>query len=136
MGGNIDYGVCIPASCYLRHNEHNESIAVPSYCMLSPCSVSSYLPGTRANLGSNRYKIFHRSGLGKIWLTSQMLLSAGLSLKQVLRMHIPLVEWIVVYFHKYLLFSRDFTFGSIHSPHSGKCQFQKKRFVYLVLLKR
>lgn len=63
--------------------------------MLNPCSVSRHLSVTRANLGLDYEEMFHRSGLGRVWGTSQMLLSACLSLKQVLRMHIPLVEMIV-----------------------------------------
>lgn len=59
---------------------------------VSPCSVSSRLLATRAHLGSTHYKMFHRSGLEKIWLNSQMFLSAALSLKQVLRMNIPLAK--------------------------------------------
>lgn len=59
-----------------------------------------------------------------------MLPSAELSLKEVLRMHTSLIDWLVIYFHEYLLFSTDFTLGSIHIPHSRKCQLWKKRFFF------
>lgn len=42
--------------------------------------------------------------LGEIWLTKQMLLSAGLAVKQVLRASIPLVAWIVGFLHDDLMF--------------------------------
>ena len=102
------------------------------FCLLNPCSVSHHLSASRANLGSDHDEMVHRSGLGEIWLTSQVLSSACLTLKQVLRMRMPLIEWMVVYFHEYLLFSRDFILGFIHIPHSRKCQFGEKRVFLFV----
>lgn len=134
MSRNVSDGVCVPGFWCLGYNEHNESIAIHSYLLLSPCSVSTHLPETRANLGLNQCNMFHRSGLGKIWRASQTFPSAGLSLKQVLRMNIPLAKWIVGYFYEYVLFSRDFILDSVplHIQENGN--FGRRNIFYLVPL--
>lgn len=114
---------------------YNESTAVHSYLLLSPCSVSSHLSAIRANLGSNHCKMFHRNGLGRIWLTRQTFLSSGLSLKQVRRVNIPLAKWIVGYFHEYLLISGDFTLGFMPSHIQENGNFERRNIFYLVSLR-
>lgn len=125
--------VHIPTAWYLRYSEHNESTAVHSYCLLSPHSVSSCLLASWANW-FKPFQDTYKSELREIWLNNQMLLSADISLKEVLRMYISLIDWIVVYFHEYLLFSRGFTLDTIHILHLGKCPFWKKRFFFFNLV--